>query len=182
MSAARQLPSKTKQHDNDKHRAFEQIRFNGLDGAVDELRAIILDLNLHTGGQLGLNLRDARLHPLRHVAAVLAREHHRRADDGLVTIEGRRAGAELGPGFYLGHVFDQKRLHAGAEFERQIGDIFRIIHAAHSADGELLSAAADNTAACIFDVLRDEVSYFVETSCPLAASESGLGWTTNCFS
>ena len=163
MSAARQLPSKHKQHGNHKHCAFEQIRLNRVDSAVDELRAVILDLNLHTVGQLGLNLGDAGLDPFRHVAAVLAREHHSRADDRLVAIEGRRPGAELGPGLYLGHVFDQKRLDPGAEFERQVGDIFRVIHAAQSADGELLSAAADDAAACILDVLRDKVGQFAES-------------------
>ena len=175
MSAARQLPSKHEQHRNHQHSAFEQIRLHGLDGAVDQLRAVILDLNLHAVGQLGLDLRDAGLHPLRHFAAVLAREHHRRADDRFVTVERGRAGAEFGPGLYFGHIFDQKRLHAGAKFQRQIGDVFRIVHAAHGADGELFRAAVDDAAAGILDVLRDKVGQFAETSCPLAASASGFG-------
>ena len=127
------------QHDDDEHRAFEQIGFDRVDGAVDELRAVVLDLDFHAVGQLGLNLGDARLHALGHFAAVLAGEHHRRADDRLVAVERGRAGAELRSGLHFGHVFDEQRLHAGAEFERQVGDVLGVVHAAHGADGELLS-------------------------------------------
>ena len=91
-----------------------------------------------------------------------------------MAVERGRAGAELGSGPYFGHVFDKKRRDAGAEFERQIGDIFRIVHAAHGADGELFGAAADNTAACILNVLRDKVSQFVETHAHLG-QQIGFG-------
>ena len=90
-------------------------------------------------------------------------EHHRRADDRLVAVERGRAGAEFGAGLYLGHVLDEERLDAGAEFERQVGDVLRIVHAAHGADGELFGAAADDAAAGVLDVLRDEVGQFAES-------------------
>ena len=152
-----------KQHGDHQHRAFEKIGFDRVDGAVDKLRAVVLDLNFHAVGQLGLNLGDARLDPLGDFAAVLAGEHHRRADDRLVAVERGRAGAEFGSGLYLGHVFDEQRLDAGAEFERQVGDVLRVVHATHGADGELLGAAADDAAAGILDVLRDEVGQFAES-------------------
>ncbi len=79
-----------------------------------------------------------------------------------MAVERGRAGAEFGPGLYFGHIFDEKRLDAGAEFERQVGDVLRIVHATHGADGELFSAAADDAAAGILDVLRDKVGQFTE--------------------
>ena len=122
-----------------------------------------MNLDFHSLRELALNLVDARLHARGDLAAVFPRQHHRRADDGLVAVERGRAGAELGSGPYFGHVFDKKRRDAGAEFERQIGDIFRIVHAAHGADGELFGAAADDAAAGVLDVLRDKAGQFAES-------------------
>ena len=59
-----------------------------------------------------LNFGDARLDALGHFPAVLAGEHHRRADDRFVAVERRRPGAELRSGLYFGHVFDEQRLDA----------------------------------------------------------------------
>ena len=99
--------------------------FDGADGAINQLRAVVLNLNFHAVRQLGLNFRDARLDALRHRAAVLAREHHRRADHGFVAVQRGRAGAEFRAGFDFRHVFDEQRLHARAKLERQIGDVLR---------------------------------------------------------
>ena len=162
MSAARQLPNSPKQHDDHEHRALEQVGLHGVDGAVNKLGAVVLDLDFHALGQFGLNLSDARLDPFGHLAAVLAGEHHRRANDRLVAVERGRPGAEFGPGLYFGHVFDEERRDAGAKFERQIGNVLRIVHATHGADGELFTATADDAAAGILNVLRDNVGQFTE--------------------
>ena len=49
-----------------------------------------------------------------------------------------------------------------------------LLHAADGADGELLAAAADDAAAGILDVLRDQVGQFAESHAH-SASASGLG-------
>ena len=110
-----------------------------------------------------MNLRDARLHAFGDVTAVLSREHHRGSDDGFVAVEGRGAGAEARSGFDVGHIPDQDRLHARAEFQGQGGDFLRVADPAHRANGELLAASADDAPARILDVLGDQVRQFAES-------------------
>ena len=112
------IAQQSKQHYNYEHRAFKQVGPDGADGAINKLGAIILYLNLHAVRQLGLNLGYTGFDPFGHLAAVLAGEHHGRANDRLVAVERGRAGAELGSGTYFGHIFDEERFDAGAEFER----------------------------------------------------------------
>ncbi len=61
------------QHDHHEHRALEKVGLDGVDGAVDKLGAVVLDLDFHALGQFGLNLGDARLDAFGDFAAVLAR-------------------------------------------------------------------------------------------------------------
>ena len=85
--------------------------------------AIILRLNYYSRRQSGLDVRDARLDPFGDRAAVLAGKHQRHANHRFIAVERRRASSKFGPGLYFGHIFDEQRRDAGAEFERQIGDV-----------------------------------------------------------
>ena len=68
----------------------------------------------------------------------------------------------LVPSLYFGHVFDEERRDASPEFERQIGNVLRVVHPTHGADGELLTTAADDATTRILNVLRDQVGQFTE--------------------
>ncbi len=118
--------------------------------------------DLHALGQLRSDLGDAGLHPLAHFAAVLTREHQRRSNDGLVTVQCRGAGAELRTERDLGHVLHLQRGHGGAELYRQVADFVPGRHPAHRPDGELLAVAADDAAARVLDVLLDDLRQLAE--------------------
>src|SRR5947199_205242 len=81
-------------------------------------------------------------------------EHHGRANDRLLAVERGRTGPELRSGLDVGHVFDEERCDTRPEFQWQVGNVLRIVDATDDADGELLSAPADNAATCILNVLR----------------------------
>ena len=121
-----------------------------------------MNLDFHAVGELCLDFNDAFLDAPGHFPAVLTREHHRDADDGFLSVERGRAGAELGAKLHFRHVLDEQRLDAAGEFHRQVRNVLDRLDAADRADGELLAATVDDAASGVLDVLPDEVGQFAE--------------------
>ena len=128
-----------------------------MNGPIDQLRSVILNLDFHAFRQLGLDVGDPRLDALGHFAAVLSCQHHGRADDGFVTVQRRRARAKLCANIDNRHVFDQQRLHGRTKLQRQFFNFLRRRDATNGADRELLRAAIHNSATGVLYVLRNKV-------------------------
>ena len=121
-----------------------------------------MGLNFHAGRKFSLDFGEAGFDAKRDFAAVFAGEHHDGADDGFVAVERGGAGAEFGAELNLGHVLEENRLRARAEFHGKIRDVLDRLHATDGANRELLAAAVDDAAASVLDVLCDERREFAE--------------------
>ena len=104
-----QRAAQVEQEDHDHQRHHDHLLDEGaaerVDGAQDQLGAVVGDDELDAGGKARLHLLDARLHGVDHAERVLAEAHHHDAADGLaLAVELREAALHGGAHHHLGDV------------------------------------------------------------------------------
>ena len=120
-----------------------------MNGAVDEVRAVIEWAQHHAGRQLGLDHVQLFADSAGNEAAVLPREHDGRADQRLRTIYRGRAGARVAADLDSGDIADEQGLHPTGEFQGDSGEVCRGGGTAVHADDDLLASDLDEAAARI---------------------------------
>ena len=125
---ARDVPEEDQDDDRDDDDLLDQLRLQRVDGALDEVRAVVGRHDLHALRQRRLDVLQLRLDPLDDVERVLAAAHHDdAADDLALAVEVGDAAADLGAERDPADVADRERRAALVRLEDDLLDVARSI-------------------------------------------------------
>ena len=142
------------QYERHQQRAFAQILFDRVDGAIDQIGAAILAIDHYALGQRRADAGQRVLDRQRGFAAVLPDEHHHGAQHRLTPVLRRRTLSRGRADHDIGKVAHLQGQYASGELDRDRADLRRVQHARVGADGEAFGPAPDDAAARILDILR----------------------------
>ena len=142
------VPEEEQDHQaHDQHLQHELV-LQGVDRALDQLRAVVGRDDAHALGQRRLDLPEPLAHALDHGARVLAVAHDHDAAHGVAAaVEIGDAAADLGAERDLGHVAQQHRRPERVDAQHDLLEIGRRVDVAAAADHVLLARHLDEPAA-----------------------------------
>ncbi len=143
-----QVAEQRKQHHDHQQRAFDQVRADRGDGAIDECGAVVDRRRDHSLRKARIDLLQSGRGATRNRAAVLADQHEHRAKHDLAAVLGRRAGAQLASLHDLCHLAQPDR-HAVAMGDHDVAKLLGCTDLARHANQVLFATA--------FDVARPDV-------------------------
>jgi len=145
-------------HQRDQNHGLPECVFERVDGAGDQVAAVVEWLDGHALRQTGRDLRDARLHVLDHAVGVFARAHDDRAADDFVAIDVEGAPAVIAADLHGGDVA-QVHGSASARGDGDLLDVGGALEEPAAAHDKLLAVFLEGFSAHVEIVFRQRVHH-----------------------
>jgi len=151
-----EVAEQREQHDDDEERAFGEIRADGIDGRVDEPRAIEDGLRADVDGKRARDRGHLAIDGVSYRATVGAEQHHRGADHDLLAVLGGASSAKLTADLDGRDVAYSDR-YAATLGDGNLGDLGLVAYPSVGANREGLAIVLD-VAAPRLELLRSSAS------------------------
>ncbi len=155
----RRAPIAHDDQENDRHeqRALPQVALDRRDRTIDQVGTRILHADNHAFRQRRLRFRQPGIDAAGDLPAILADQHHRRAEHGLTPVRRRRTLTRCMSHLDGSKIADRQRLHTTRELDGQGADHGGVGHPQIGTHGQLFGAAINHAATSILRGKPDPV-------------------------